>query len=56
MTLKEQLEQSLDIVQRRIAQLNAQGNLSDDDKALMNSLEQEQRQLYNALALLDYGK
>ena len=41
MTTKEQIEQSLDIVQRRIAQLNAQGNLSDDDKALLIALEQE---------------
>ncbi len=52
MTTKEQIEQSLDIVQRRIAQLNAQGNLSDDDKALLNILEQEQRQLYIALSLI----
>lgn len=52
MTTKEQLEQSLDIIQRRMNQLNAQGNLSDDDKALLTALEQEQRQLYIALSLI----
>ena len=52
MTTKEEVEQSLDIIQRRIAQLNAQGNLSDDDKALLVALEQEQRQLGFALSLI----
>lgn len=56
MTTKEEIEQSIDIIDRRIAQLNAQGKLSDDDKALINALEQEKRQLYYALKILDNGK